>query len=446
MGTQTEAELLHQSGAAYRRRVGLLHSSGEGPLIFAGIRPGGFSLYLGESPHYHFDLEGRWERICRDGTHFFKWLDGSSTALKLEHEEKVPVLRRHSVPYAETSDLDEAARLEALSLLEMLGCGLVNLVAPPSPAEPLSKAELIELLDRISGWDSAAWFRNRERYLKVYGPRTDWFLPPSCPQPVVLSATRSSAPVGSWLFSTDSEVLVQSPQGFQAHCSAVNSLLGRRAAQARGIVLADGESLRRETNVILNWLETAAQIFPIEALGATRKLSERPVDTPALNGFYGFLNSPGGTLPDAEGWQRLRAAHLRRVDIGVVSGDEAIRHVHGHVWSGSDIERLVNDLKRAGISVGILVPVCAGGSRSLERHLELTGALLNSLPLSQGDQVYLVDPRQVLGENLVETLNSRGMAPWSSANVEATRKRFRVELEPTKAKKAQVVPYSLEKQ
>ena len=115
MSMRTEANLLHDSGAAYRRRVGLI--DGQGGLIFAGIKPGVFSLYLGEEPHYHFDLEGRWQRICLDGVHYLKALDGSASALERVREGQAMVMRRRPVRYTELSDLDETARQVAVDLL-----------------------------------------------------------------------------------------------------------------------------------------------------------------------------------------------------------------------------------------------------------------------------------------------------------------------------------------
>ena len=60
MAEQTEAACLLQTGAMYGRRV--LLRPGSGDPIFAGFRPGVFSLYFGDDPIYHFDREGRWQR------------------------------------------------------------------------------------------------------------------------------------------------------------------------------------------------------------------------------------------------------------------------------------------------------------------------------------------------------------------------------------------------
>ena len=74
-GAQTEAACLLQSGALYRRRVGLVPISERAEMVFAGFKRGAFSLYFGDAPIYHFDLEGRWQRAYLEPTHYLKSLD-----------------------------------------------------------------------------------------------------------------------------------------------------------------------------------------------------------------------------------------------------------------------------------------------------------------------------------------------------------------------------------
>ena len=78
---RTEAACLLEPGALYRRRIGLEPAIGDGPLVFAGFKQGAFSLYFGDAPIYHFDLEGRWQRAFVDGLHYLKGLDADIHAI-----------------------------------------------------------------------------------------------------------------------------------------------------------------------------------------------------------------------------------------------------------------------------------------------------------------------------------------------------------------------------
>ena len=444
MSQRTEAQLLHDAGAAYRRRVGLVDAQQQ--LIFAGIKPGVFSLYLGEEPHYHYDPEGRWQRICLEGVHYLKALDGSASALERVREGHSMVIRRRDVPYTELSDLNESARQVAVDLLEKLGSGKLRLAVPPAPAVPMERPELIDLLDLVSRNDAAAWFRYRESFLKIYGARPNWFLPPSCPQPIVLQVSKPETGARNWLWGSDQESVAKSDLELEQHCQAISKFLGKRAAQARGLVLADGEALRRDAATTLRWLETATRVFPLEAAGANRKLSDRPVDLAFLDGVYSCLNSPGGKLPDAAGWKSLHEAHLRRVEVGVVSGDSAIRQLHGLSWSDQDLTQLVTDLKSAGIGVGLVVPIGAGGVEHAAAHLASTARLLSALPLSAGDLVYLVDIEDLEPEGLESAMASHGLVAQSQAERDAQKQSLREALAPLKERKVKVVPYTVEKQ
>ena len=71
----TEAACLLQSGALYHERVGLAPERGD--FVFAGFKRGVFSVYFGDAPIFHFDLEGRWQHAYLRDRHCLKRLDGS---------------------------------------------------------------------------------------------------------------------------------------------------------------------------------------------------------------------------------------------------------------------------------------------------------------------------------------------------------------------------------
>src|SRR5262249_18246020 len=112
----TEAACLLEQGASYQRRIGFDPVDSRGDPIFAGFKTGAFSLYFGDSPIYHFDLEGRWQRAFIDGTHYLKGLDGAIHAIDRVREGPNLVLKRRNLSYAEASDLDAIVRSTAIEL------------------------------------------------------------------------------------------------------------------------------------------------------------------------------------------------------------------------------------------------------------------------------------------------------------------------------------------
>lgn len=184
----TEAACLVEQGASYRRRVGFKPVVSPGDPIFAGFKQGAFSLYFGDAPIYHFDLEGRWQRAFVDGTHFLKGLDAAVHAIERVREGPNLVLKCRLLAADQVEDLDERICSTVLELMDKLASDTLGRVEPPSPrATPLATTELQDFLSRIGLWDAAAWRDHRDRYARVYQSR-EYFLPPECQNAVVLDA------------------------------------------------------------------------------------------------------------------------------------------------------------------------------------------------------------------------------------------------------------------
>ncbi len=79
-----------------------LRAPSEDP-IFAGFKQAAFSLYYGDAPIFHFDLEGRWQRAFVEGIHYLKGLDTTVQAIDRVREGENLVLEA----------ADAAALLEA---------------------------------------------------------------------------------------------------------------------------------------------------------------------------------------------------------------------------------------------------------------------------------------------------------------------------------------------
>ena len=387
MAQTTEAACLLQSGAMYSRRLGLRRGSDD---LFAGVKPGAVSIYLGDSPIYHFDLDGRWQRAFVDGTHYLKGLDASVRSLDRERDSGAMALRRGTLPYAMSVDLDASIRSLALGLIDDLDNGRLEVVPGPTDVRAFAPEEFREFLERVIGWDSAAWFAHREKYLGAYGPMP--FLPPDSPNPLVLQATLGHRDGRAFGGARPAEFYERSSAEFLDHCRAVSKLVGRRVAQHKSVLLGGNDLLNRPTENVLAWLDSMAKHFPI---GGPRPPVGEDWDDARTNlaTVHAFLDDFAGPLPDLEGWRALRAAHLGRVTLGVESGDPVIRAGFGKFWEDGDLVRTVEDLKGVGIGVGLVVLVGVVEASGPGQHVEATTKLLASLPLGRGDLISLVDVR-----------------------------------------------------
>lgn len=436
MGHETEAACLLRTGNLYSRRTGLKPANGE--MIFAGVKHGAFSLYFGDEPYVHFDLDGRWQRTFRAGVHYRKALDGSIDAIDRVREGANMVLHRRALSFAESTDLDATIRAEALNVLAALGSGGLESSPPPAETCPLAPESLRELLERVVRWDAAAWFAQREIYLGTYGPLP--FLPPDAHQAVVLQATLGHPGGVAFGGAAPADHYVRSVTEFAEHARTVSKLLGRRVAQNRNVFLAGSDVLRQPAEVVEGYLEEVARVFPIDRAAAAQRRSALPEDAVCLRGIDTFVDDFRLGLPDRAGWSSLHGLYLGRVNLGVESGDPHVRERYGKTWRNDELLKTITDMKSAGIELGLILLVGAGGAEMAEAHVGATADLVNALELTRGDLVYLVDAEEV---GTVPT----GWTPLRGEGWLNQQSAFKERLEPVRSRRgAKIAPYSLEKQ
>jgi len=437
---QTEASCLLQGGALYRSRVGLVSASGPADLLFAGFKDGAFSLYFGDAPIYHFDLEGRWQRAYVEATHYLKSLSTNVHAIDRVREGANLVLRRRALSDDEINALDLQVRGIALGLIAELDSGrLCRQEPPPGKAQPLDNAALRNFLARIAGWDTAAWDAHHRRYQTTYGPLP--FLPPDCQNAVVLQATHGSAGGLSFGNGPASEHVIRSPGEFHRHVLDVARLVGRRLLQTRIAFLASGDVLRRSADDVMSYLEIVGRAFKIapRVQGQTDSALEDP---PQIEGIYAFLDSFSARRPGPGAFQAFRQRHLEHVTLGVESGAVRVRELYHKSWCEDDLRAVVSDIKSAGIGLSVLTLVGAGGQEHAESHVQQSVRLFSALGLTRGNTLFLLDERE-----LADPARARG--DGNALTGEAwtrQRDRFKQALSPLRERGVKVLPYSLEKQ
>jgi len=99
---------------------------------------------------------------------------------------------------------------------------------------------------------------------------------------------------------------------------------------------------------------------------------------------------PTGILRHAHELRHVRRARgLRRVYVGVESGDDRLLRLLNKPQRAAHAAEVVRALKTAGLSVGVIVMAGVGGDRFSGSHVAASLNLLNALPLDAGDLVYL---------------------------------------------------------
>jgi hypothetical protein len=422
----TEAACLLEQGATYRRRIGLKPIAIPGDPIFAGYKHGAFSLYFGDAPIYHFDLEGRWQRAFVKGTHYLKGLDATVHAIDRVREGQNLVLKRRVLADAEASAFDERVRSTALELVAGLDVDALGRIEPTSPkAQPLSAEDLREFLQRIALWGSAAWLAHRERFGRTYGPLP--FLPPECQNAVVLQAT-----------------LDQNARfTFEKHTEDVAELWGRRLLQSRILFLAGSDVLHLPVQTNAAQLDAIGRTFPIAPrtrAGTTDRADAE--NQPRFDGVHVFLDDFNAPRLDRDGWRELATRGLVRISLGVESGDPEVRRTYRKDWADEGLHATVADAKAAGLGVSVLTLVGAGGAERAGPHIRRTVRLIESLELGAGDFVFLLDEKEIHAPKpRLDGVTLLSATAWSEQ-----QSKLKQKLIDLKQRGIKVLPYTMEKQ
>lgn len=196
-------------------------------------------------------------------------------------------------------------------------------------------------------------------------------LPPDAYLSVVLQATTGC----TWnhcafcAFYQDRPFRRRHEAEFREHVEAVLDLLGRGRLLRRGVFLADGNALAL-SETLLPLLEEVGRRFPGEPI-------------------LGFLDLFTGVKKEASWWKRLAALGLRRAYVGLETAHPPLLALLNKPGHPKEAVSLVEVLKRAGLSLGVILMVGAGGRAYERAHREDSLSLLAELPLDRGDIVYL---------------------------------------------------------
>jgi hypothetical protein len=320
------------------------------------VRPAATTLSPARDLVVAYDFEGRPTSWFRRGETFKRSLASDVVGRRTVDGDR----RRWSVAGTDADELLELARTVAAEARAARTDALV----------PDDASELDARLTRILAWTPERLRAERERFLAAYAPIS--ILPPDQYEAVVLQATFGC----SWnrctycTFYQGRPFQVRPPEAFAPHVEAVAELLGRAAAGRRRLFLADGNALVLSNERLRPIFETARATFP-----------DRPV--------AGFVDVFSGERKSADAWRELRSWGLQRVAIGVETGHDPLLAYLNKPGGADEAAAFVRTLKEAGLEVAVIVMVGAGGRRYAEGHVRDTAALLERLPLAEGDLVYL---------------------------------------------------------
>jgi hypothetical protein len=335
----------------------------DGRAACLSLRPEATALAVDEVHVSSFDLSGRPYAVSRDGWTWRRALDGHLLE-KGTDGPGAPRLRR-VIRAAEGEQLLESARRDAALILDALAEG--------APLPPGLEDEARSRLGRIVAMDAAALGRDVARFALTY--RRIGILPPDQYLAVVLEATEGC----SWNACTFCDFYrgvrywVKTASEFEAHLQAVKEFFGDALALRRSVFLGDANALSVPHQRVLAWLAAARRAFPEQW---------------SRGGASAFIDTWRGSLKSAEEFRELAALGLRRVYVGLESGDPDLLRFLQKPGRPEDAVRLVAALHHAGVAVAPIVLLGVGGERFFDAHAGATAAVLTDFRLTTEDLLY----------------------------------------------------------
>ncbi len=359
------------------------------------LRPQVTNLLVGnEAPSYSFDLAGRLIGAFVAGKNYRRGLD-NRVMLKCRGPDGARQRRWLTDEEARTF-LEAAYRLAAEAAQVFLG-------QPSGRNYPQVAA--------LAGWDWTALEADASRFARVYRPVS--ILPPDQYLALVLQASEGCSYNRCTFcdFYLDRPFRIKNAAQLRDHIAAVRQFFGPALALRKSLFLADANALVASMSRLRTWLDVIEDSFP-------------------GTGIYSFMDAFDVHRKSAAEWAELAGHGLRRVYIGLESGDDTLLRFLRKPGCAADAVSAVTTLKRAGVAASVIVMTGVGGERYAAVHIVRTVAALNAMPLAHGDIIYFSPFVEHAGSEYGQLSRQAGIRQLSDAEIAQQEAAIRAGLRP----------------
>jgi Radical SAM superfamily len=257
-------------------------------------------------------------------------------------------------------------------------------------------AEAVRRLRQVVALDAAALREDAARFLAA--SRSVGILPPDQYLSLVVQVTEGC----SWNACTfcrlyrDVPFRWKRPEELEAHLDGLLAYFGPSLALRRSVFLGDANALCLAHDRLLPLVERVAARLP----GAP---------------LFSFVDAWTGRRRTPAEWRDYAGLGLRRVYVGLESGDPGLLAWLEKPGSPQDAVDLVGALHESGVAVGVIVLLGAGGERFAEAHAVRTAETLSAMQLRSDDLVYFSeyvdDPGLAYGQRAAGAEDLRPLSP-----------------------------------
>lgn len=323
----------------------------------------------------------------------------------------------------------QAVEVEAYEFASRVAVELRQLVA--ASADPAWEAAQ-GALAHVNSYCYTGLEREREVYEQIYHPVT--IMPPDRYLALYLQMTEGCAfnkcsfcslfadqPGGERRFR------IKPPEVFREHIRRVRAFMGEGLALRHSLFLGDANALVMPQKMLLQRFQVLQEEFDILPPGLDREARQtyRAAHPHYFDGIYSFIDAFSTRQKRASDFAALAEQGLRRVYVGLETGDAKLLKFLGKPNTPQDVARLVNACKAGGVAVGVIVLVGAGGEKFARAHVQHTAELVNALPLDERDLIYLSELVDFPPSTYSRLADKAGIRPLSESEIQGQMQALR---------------------
>ncbi len=286
---------------------------------------------------------------------------------------------------------------------------------------------VIAALDRVLKCNLERLEEDRRLFQQIYKPIS--ILPPDQYLALVLQATEGCSynRCAFCGFYRDRSFAIKDPKQFKEHIALVRSFFGKAINLRKSIFLADANALMIPQERLLPLFEMINAEFAIDPPGMDGlELKAWRTNHPIhFSGIYSFIDAFTGRHKSVKDYIALGALGLRRVYVGLESGDAALLEMLGKPNTPDDVVSLVERVKKAGVAVGLVILAGAGGHQYADQHVRHTADLINSMPLDENDLIYFSELVDYAGSDYSALAFRENLQPLTIDEIEEQMAQMR---------------------
>ncbi len=390
-----------------------------------GTRPGWLRIERGNDHAAEFDAEGRLVRRQHRGESWRITLDWRVLRTRRDagRLRRLPPLDEVWITLAEESE--RAARL-----------------AHTSQNIP---SELRAWLARAGRFDTQTLAQDRRSLREIYHPIP--VLPPDQYQSLVVQITEGCP----WdrcsfcNFYRGQRHHIRSDPEFAAHFHRLLDHLGQSVERCSRVFLGQANAMLAPPSLLRQRLDSIIERLGLlpPTLPPSQRRPWRRAHPTAIDSIHSFIDAFHRT-PSTADLRSYAERGLERLYLGLESGSPRVLELLQKPSEPEGIQALADAIHDAGLQLGVIVLVGAGGRTWREDHFRQTVRQIEALRLQRKDQVYL--SRLVVhdGSDYARRAEAEGLEALDSRELQEAEHELRAALRSRLAAGVVIAPYDLE--